>query len=178
MNPEDRVWKGMSVKDVEDVDALLCLINDTVDKGFGRAKGKDNSKLRGGLQQYRRHGGHQRGIILALAVLTDATQTCWGCCGRGQGIVESDKFTRAGSMSWSLHCFGRSVAGKTLGIIGAGRIGRAVAKRSIGFDMKVLYHNRKGTRTWKRVKGGGWTRKPFLESTLSRCMCRLPTTRI
>lgn len=38
---------------------------------------------------------------------------------------------------------GRRVSGKTLGIIGMGRIGQAVAKRAAGFDMKVLYHNRR-----------------------------------
>ena len=38
---------------------------------------------------------------------------------------------------------GREVHGKTLGIIGMGRIGQQVARRAIGFDMTVLYHNRR-----------------------------------
>ena len=37
---------------------------------------------------------------------------------------------------------GVDVYGATLGIIGLGRIGAAVAKRAIGFDMKVIYHSR------------------------------------
>jgi lactate dehydrogenase-like 2-hydroxyacid dehydrogenase len=37
---------------------------------------------------------------------------------------------------------GRRVSGRTLGIVGMGRIGQAVAKRARGFDMRVLYHNR------------------------------------
>jgi glyoxylate reductase len=40
------------------------------------------------------------------------------------------------------YMLGREVHGKTLGIIGMGRIGRQVARRAIGFDMTVLYHNR------------------------------------
>jgi glyoxylate reductase len=40
------------------------------------------------------------------------------------------------------YMLGREVHGKTLGIIGMGRIGRQVARRAIGFDMNVLYHNR------------------------------------
>jgi len=36
---------------------------------------------------------------------------------------------------------GQDIYGKTLGIIGAGRIGEAVARRSMGFGMKVIYHN-------------------------------------
>jgi glyoxylate reductase len=41
------------------------------------------------------------------------------------------------------YMLGREVHGKTLGIIGMGRIGRQVARRAIGFDMIVLYHNRR-----------------------------------
>ena len=41
------------------------------------------------------------------------------------------------------YMLGREVHGKTLGIIGMGRIGRQVARRAIGFDMTVLYHNRR-----------------------------------
>ena len=41
------------------------------------------------------------------------------------------------------YMLGREVHGKTLGIIGMGRIGHHVARRAIGFDMTVLYHNRR-----------------------------------
>ena len=41
------------------------------------------------------------------------------------------------------YMLGREVHGKTLGIIGMGRIGHLVARRAIGFDMTVLYHNRR-----------------------------------
>ena len=49
--------------------------------------------------------------------------------------------TRDGKFQyWApLHFLGWSVSGKTLGIVGFGRIGKAVAKRAAGFDMKVLY---------------------------------------
>ena len=76
-------------------------------------------------------------------VLTQATaDLAWAlilaACRR---IVESDTYTRAGKFTgWSpLLMQGQDIYGKTLGIIGAGRIGEAVAKRSMGFDMKVLY---------------------------------------
>jgi glyoxylate reductase len=38
---------------------------------------------------------------------------------------------------------GQDVAGATLGIVGAGRIGATVARRAAGFDMRILYHNRR-----------------------------------
>lgn len=60
-------------------------------------------------------------------------------------IVESDRFTRAGKFhGWQADMFlGGDVYGKTLGVIGCGEIGAAVAKRALGFDMQVLYHQRK-----------------------------------
>lgn len=59
-------------------------------------------------------------------------------------IVKGDKFLRAGRF----HCWGPKLmlgyelTGKTLGIIGMGRIGSAVAKRAKGFDMHVVYYKR------------------------------------
>ena len=59
-------------------------------------------------------------------------------------LVEGDKRVREGKFTyWAPLLFlGWEVSGKTLGIIGAGRIGQAVAKRARGFGMRVLYHNR------------------------------------
>jgi glyoxylate/hydroxypyruvate/2-ketogluconate reductase len=60
-------------------------------------------------------------------------------------VSESEAFLRSGQWSkWSYDMFcGADVFGSTLGILGMGRIGRAVAKRgAFGFDMKVIYHNR------------------------------------
>ncbi|EJM97328.1 D-glycerate dehydrogenase [Herbaspirillum sp. YR522] len=59
-------------------------------------------------------------------------------------ITESEHFLRAGKWKkWSYDSFvGPDVHGATLGVIGMGRIGQAIARRSLGFDMQVLYHNR------------------------------------
>jgi glyoxylate reductase len=171
MNPEDRVVeRDVLLKAVEDVDALLCLINDTVDKEvIGRAKRARiiaNSGV--GYNNIDVTEATKRGIIVTNTpgVLTDATaDLAWGLLlAAARRIVESDKFTRAGKYeSWSpTLLLGRSVAGKTLGIIGAGRIGRAVAKRSIGFDMKVLYHNRKRDPDLERELKARWVDKETL----------------
>ncbi|HRX86573.1 MAG TPA: D-glycerate dehydrogenase, partial [Phycisphaerae bacterium] len=54
----------------------------------------------------------------------------------------------AASGTWTgvapMQLFGHDVAGRTLGIVGAGRIGAAVARRGMGFDMPVVYTSRKG----------------------------------
>ncbi len=56
-------------------------------------------------------------------------------------IVEGDAWMRSGTWpGWNLdQLCGGDISGKTLGIIGFGRIGRAVAKRAQGFDMRILY---------------------------------------
>jgi glyoxylate reductase len=58
-------------------------------------------------------------------------------------VVEGDKFTRAGRWkTWGpTLLLGQDVFGATLGLVGFGRIGRAVAKRARGFDMRVLYYD-------------------------------------
>jgi len=70
-------------------------------------------------------------------------------------IVESDSFTRQGRFKgWApeLLC-GSDVYGKTLGIIGAGRIGQATAKRADGFDMNLLYYNRSAKKEFESKTG-------------------------
>ena len=60
-------------------------------------------------------------------------------------LVEGDGHVRSGDWAtrWSQAPFlGRDVSGSTLGIVGLGRIGRALARRARGFDMRILYHQR------------------------------------
>ena len=59
-------------------------------------------------------------------------------------VTESEHHLRAGKWEkWTYDGFlGADVHGATLGVIGMGRIGQAIARRSMGFDMKVVYHNR------------------------------------
>lgn len=59
-------------------------------------------------------------------------------------LVEADALTRAGGFTgWSpLFMLGADLHHQTLGLVGLGRIGRAVARRAGGFDMRVLYHQR------------------------------------
>lgn len=60
-------------------------------------------------------------------------------------VTESEHFLRAGQWTrWSYDMFsGAEVHGSTLGILGMGRIGQAIARRgALGFGMQVIYHNR------------------------------------
>ena len=63
------------------------------------------------------------------------------CCRR---VVEADRFLRDGRFrGWEPDLFlGMDLEGRTLGIVGMGRIGREVARRAAAFGMRVAYHNR------------------------------------
>ncbi len=55
-------------------------------------------------------------------------------------ICEADRFVRSGAWPRQLFPSAVEVRGKTLGIVGMGRIGREIAKRAVGFDMKIAWH--------------------------------------
>ncbi|MBV8538169.1 MAG: D-glycerate dehydrogenase [Alphaproteobacteria bacterium] len=61
----------------------------------------------------------------------------------GRRIVEGDRMVRAGTFpgAQSMVLEGGAVSGKTLGLVGVGKVGRAVARRARGFDMRILYHD-------------------------------------
>src|SRR5262245_145860 len=90
----------------------------------------------------------RRGVLVTNTpdVLTETTadMALALMLGVARRVPESDRFVRAGKWTgvyWS-QLMGTDVHGATLGIIGLGRIGQAVARRAQGFAMRVLYHNR------------------------------------
>jgi glyoxylate/hydroxypyruvate/2-ketogluconate reductase len=90
-----------------------------------------------------------RGVLVSNApdVLTETTADFGFALmmATARRIAESEHFLRRGEWQrWSVDMFaGSDVHGATLGILGMGRIGQAVAKRgALGFGMKVIYHNR------------------------------------
>lgn len=59
-----------------------------------------------------------------------------------RNLINADKFARDGSWLNGPFPFGDSLAGKTLGIAGLGRIGQAIAERALPFKLNIAYHNR------------------------------------
>lgn len=90
-----------------------------------------------------------RGLIVANTpdVLTDATADTTILCllGAARMAQESERVLRNGEWGrWApTGMLGVHLSGKRLGIVGMGRIGQAVARRAQGFDMSVMYHNRR-----------------------------------
>jgi len=87
-----------------------------------------------------------RGVLATNTpeVVTEATaDLTWALLlAAARRVAEGDRFLRTGRpWTWGPEFFlGREVHGKTLGVIGLGRIGQAVARRAAGFGMPVLYH--------------------------------------
>jgi glyoxylate reductase len=106
----------------------------------------------------------QRGIVVTNTpdVLTDATaDLTWALLlALTRRVVEGDAWVRTGSWpGWApTQMLGTDVSGKTLGIIGMGRIGQAVAQRASGFRMSVIYT---GRHSISNRHGVSWTRQPL-----------------
>ena len=148
INPEDRVLSREELLEgVKGRDGVLCLLTDTIDEEIlNAAQGtKIFANHAVGYNNIKVEAATRLGILVTNTpdVLTDATaDLTWALImATARRIVESDGFTRAGKYKgWGpMLLLGESVTGATLGIVGAGRIGAAVAERSKGFKMRILY---------------------------------------
>lgn len=162
VNPHNRPLTAAELAaESADVDGLLCMLADKIDAaliaGAGRLKvistyavGYDNIDLA---------AAKARKIVVANTpdVLTEATaDIAFGliiACARR--FIEADRCLREGGFAgWSpLFMVGTEVHGKTLGIVGAGRIGQAVAKRGLGFGMTILYVSRSPKPEFEKATG-------------------------
>jgi glyoxylate reductase len=135
---------------ISDKQGLLSMITDTVDAELLALAPelKIIANFGVGYNNIDVPAATRRGIMVTNTpgVLTDATAdlTMALILAAARRLVEGDRMTRQGRFRfWApFHFLGHEITGKTLGIVGMGRIGRAVARRAIGFDMRVLYHNR------------------------------------
>jgi glyoxylate reductase len=135
---------------VATVDALVSLLSDKIDPEVFNAapKLKIVSQLAVGFDNIDIAEATRRGIYVTNTpeVLTDTTADfAWALLMTiARRVVEADKYVRTGKWKVSWHpamLSGRDIYGATIGIIGAGRIGYAVAKRAKGFDMRVLFYD-------------------------------------
>jgi len=141
--PDEKIF----INKLKHIDALIPLLSDKIDKGLidqapnlkviaNYAAGYNNIDVK-----YARSKKIE--VTNTPDVLTSATaDLTWALIlSISKRVVEGDRFMREGKFKgWApLLMLGGDVTGKTLGIIGAGRIGQAVARRAKGFDMTVLY---------------------------------------
>jgi glyoxylate reductase len=135
---------------VADKEGLVCLLNDQInDELLDRARklrivatvsvGYDNIDVPACTR-------HKVFATNTPGVLDDTTaDLTWALLmAVARRVVEGDTIIRSGKWTgWEIdQMMGYDIWGKTLGIIGFGRIGQEVARRALGFKMRILYHNR------------------------------------
>ncbi|MBM4425781.1 MAG: D-glycerate dehydrogenase [Chloroflexi bacterium] len=135
---------------VRGVDGLLCMLTERIDAELMDAAGpqlKVISSMSVGVDHIDIAEATKRGIPVGNTpgVLTDATadQAFALLLATARRVVEGVDYIREGQwITWHPQLLlGADLAGATLGIVGFGRIGQAVAKRAQGFDMRVIYHS-------------------------------------
>ena len=150
-NQDDHAWApGELAAALRDADAALIAGGERVDEALlaqcprlkvvaNIAVGYNNIDL----AACTRHG------VLATNtpdVLNEATADhAWALLlAAARRVGESERWLRSGHWKrWTFEMFnGADVSGTTLGVLGMGRIGRAIARRATGFSMRVIYHNR------------------------------------
>jgi len=130
-------------------EGLLCLLTDRVDAGLmDEAPGlRVISQCAVGYDNVDVAAAAARGIVVGNTpgVLTETTADFAFALlmAAGRRVVEGMDYVRAGRWrTWGLTVLlGHDIHGATLGVIGMGRIGAAVARRARGFDMRILYHD-------------------------------------
>jgi glyoxylate reductase len=132
---------------LRDKDGLICHIISTIDDDvLAAAPGlKVVANVAVGYNNIDVAAARRRGVVVTNTpdVLTETTADfAWALLmAAARRIVEADHYARSGQWTtwkWDL-LWGADIHGKTLGVVGFGRIGRAVARRAGGFGMRVLY---------------------------------------
>lgn len=149
-NPEDRILsKAELTEKLRDKDGALTLLTDAVDLEVlqAAAKLKVVANFAVGFNNVAIESASKLGIAVTNTpgVLTETTADfAWTLLmAAARRVVEGDNFARAGKFkAWGPKMFlGYDVYGKTLGLIGLGRIGQAVARRAAGFNMRVVFYD-------------------------------------
>jgi glyoxylate reductase len=138
---------------VGDVDAIVCLLTDRIDAEViaAAARLRAIGNVAVGYDNVDVAAAARAGVAVCNTpgVLDETTaDVAFGLIiAASRRFGEAERDLRAGRWhGWSITQYlGRDVHGATLGLVGYGRIGRAVARRAAGFDMRVLHHARRDT---------------------------------
>jgi len=147
---DNAIPRELLLEKVVDVEGLLPLLTERIDaEVMDAAEGlKVISNYAVGYNNIDVAAATERGIYITNTpgILTDTTADCAFALlmAVARRIPEADRHVKDGGWvhAWGPRMFvGTDVHGKTLGIIGLGRIGSAVAKRAKGFDMNIIYYD-------------------------------------
>jgi len=148
LNERDvQLSKKQLIRRIADKEGLICLLTDRIDREILESNPnlKVVSNVAVGFDNIDVKAATARKIMVTNTpgVLTETTaDLAWALLmASARRICEAERFSRAGKFKgWGIMMLlGNDVYGKTLGICGLGRIGRAVARRASGFGMRILY---------------------------------------
>ena len=146
----ERPSRAEVLKRVADKNALICLLTEKVDAELLDAAGPNLrivANVAVGFDNIDLPECTKRNVAVTNTpgVLDETTADfTWALLmAVARRVVEGDRLARSGAwLQWNFDLLcGTDVWGKTLGIIGFGRIGRAVARRAAGFRMRVIYYS-------------------------------------
>lgn len=153
----------------QNYDAVLCLLTDKIDGEVLDTAGKQVKIFANyavGFDNIDLKAAEERGMMITNTpgVLTNtvAEHTFALMLAVAHRIAEADRFTRAGKYEgWApMLLLGNDVSGKTIGIVGLGRIGSRVAHHAVkGFDAKVIYHDIKRNEDFEKEFGAVYKEK-------------------
>jgi glyoxylate reductase len=149
--PPERISREELLKRVADKEGLICLLTEKVDEELLSAAPKLRiaSTVSVGYDNIDPAACTKHKVVATNTpgVLDDTTADfAWTLLmAVARRLVEGDTLARSGNWTgWDLdQLVGADVWGKTLGIVGFGRIGKAMARRALGFQMKVIYADEK-----------------------------------
>ncbi|MFQ5898744.1 MAG: 2-hydroxyacid dehydrogenase [Candidatus Methylomirabilia bacterium] len=149
-DPLHIMTKAELCKAVGENDYLFCLLHDTIDAEVMAAN--PDLKLLASMAiapagiDVKAATARRIPITVIPPIVTDATADLhWALLlAVARRVVEADRLLRTGLFpgAQSSYLEGAGVHGKTMGIIGCGQIGRAVARRALGFGMRIVYYKR------------------------------------
>lgn len=142
--------------------AVITMLNDNIDADLINQAGPDLKLIANygvGFNNIDVKAANEKGIYVSNTpdVLTDATaDLAWALLfAAARRVIEGDNIVRTSTFEWApKYMLGYDITGKTLGIIGAGRIGANLGKKAaLGFNMKVLYYGRHESLALEAVGG-------------------------
>lgn len=181
---ETPVSREVLMEEAKKAVGLYTMLSDTIDKELlENAKNlKVVANMAVGYDNIDVEAATEKNVIVCNTpdVLTDTTAdlTFALLMATARRLIESAEYIKDGKWkNWApLLLAGTDVHHKTIGIVGMGRIGTAVAKRAKGFDMKILYHNRSRKEQAEKELGAKYVSFNEIVSESDFIVCLAPLT--